>query len=97
MSLPIVFRRIAKAEMDESIAWYDNQQERLGLELALEIDRTLARISQNPEQFPLIRGDIRRALLHRFPYSIHFIIETDRVVILAVFHAKRSPRLLEDR
>jgi|SRR5215471_11330326 len=97
MSLPIVFRRIAGAEMDESIAWYDNQKERLGLELVLEIDRTLARISQNPEQFPLIRGDIRRALLRRFPYGIHFIVETDRVVILAVFHVKRNPRLLEER
>jgi|SRR5215471_14531235 len=97
MSLPIVFRRIAKAEMDESIAWYDNQRERLGSELALEIDRTLARISQNPGQFPLIRGEIRRALLRRFPYGIYFIIETDRVVVLAVFHVKRNPRLLEER
>jgi toxin ParE1/3/4 len=97
MSLPIVFRRIAKAEMDESIACYENQRDRLGLELAFEIDRILEKISQSPEQFPHIRGHIRRALLRRFPYGIHFITETDRVVVLAVFHVKRNPRLLEER
>src|SRR5215471_14531236 len=31
------------------------------------------------------------------PYGIYFIIETDRVVVLAVFHVKRNPRLLEER
>jgi plasmid stabilization system protein ParE len=69
----------------------------MGLELAFEIDRILERISQSPEQFPHIRGHIRRALLRRFPYGIHFITETDRVVVLAVFHVKRNPRLLEER
>jgi hypothetical protein len=76
MSFPIVFRRIAKVEMDESIAWYENQRDRLGQEFAFEIERTLERIPQRPEQFAHIRGNIRRALLRRFPYGIHFVTET---------------------
>ena len=97
MPAGIVFRRIAKREMDESIDWYENQREQLGLELAIEIDRILQNISRNPKQFPLTRGDIRRALLRRFPYGVHYIIEDNRVVVLAVFHVKRNPSLLEDR
>jgi plasmid stabilization system protein ParE len=96
-SPPIVFRRIAKLEMDESIAWYENQRENLGVEFALEIDRTLQRISLNPAQFPPLRGEVRRALLRRFPYGIHYLNETNRVVVLAVFHVKRNPQRLEGR
>lgn len=97
MLLPIVFRRVARAEMDEAIAWYEYQRDGLGLEFATEIDRHLQRIADNPKQFSKTRGEIRRAILQRFPYTIHFLDETNRVVVLAVFHAKRNPRVLEGR
>ena len=95
MPAQIVFRRLAKREMDESIAWYENQRAQLGLELAVEINRTLQNISQSPKQFPLTRGEARRALVRRFPYAGHYVIEND--LVLAVFHVKRNPSLLEDR
>lgn len=97
MTLPIVFRRIAKLEMDESIAWYENQREDLGLEFAVEVDKFLEEISHSAERFPQVRGEIRRAILQRFPYTIHFLVEPDRIVILSVFHVKRNPKILEDR
>ena len=97
MSLPIVFRRVARVEMDEAISWYQYQRAGLGLELTTEIDRYFQRIADNPKQFPKIRGEIRRAVLQRFPFTIHFLVEAHRIVVLAVFHVKRDPRVLEDR
>jgi len=97
MSLPIVFRRIARLEIDESIAWYDSQRPGVGLEFASEIETFLTRIADSPEQFTRVRGDVRSAVLRRFPYTIHFLPEPNRIVVLAVFHVKRSPRILEDR
>ena len=97
MSLPIVFRRVARIEMDEAIAWYEYQGAGLGLQFTAEIDKYLRRIAASPKQFPETRGEIRRAVLHRFPYTIHFLDETNRIVVLAVFHVKRDPRVLEGR
>jgi plasmid stabilization system protein ParE len=97
MSLPIVFRHIARQEMDESIAWYDSQRAGFGIEFATEIETFLTRIAATPEQFSQLRGDVRRAVLRRFPYTIHFLIESNRIVVLAVFHAKRNPKRLDDR
>lgn len=97
MSLPIVFRRVARAEMDEAIAWYEYQGAGLGLQFITEIDTCLQRIADSPKQFPTTRGEIRRAVLHRFPYTIHFLDETIRIVVLAVFHVKRDPLVLEGR
>jgi plasmid stabilization system protein ParE len=97
MSLPIVFRRIARQEMDESIAWYDSERAGFGIEFASEIESFLVRIADTPEQFNKVRGDVRRAVLRRFPYTIHFLLEANRIVVLAVLHVKRKPRTLEDR
>ena len=41
MPLPVVFRRIARQEMDESVAWYANQRAGLGLEFAAEVEELL--------------------------------------------------------
>jgi toxin ParE1/3/4 len=97
MSLPVVFRRIARLELDESIAWYDAQQPGLGVQFAAQIENLLERISDSPQQFRLIRNEIRRAVSTRFPYTVHYLAEKDRIVILAIFHVKRSPTQLEDR
>ena len=97
MTLPVVFRRIARQEMDESIAWYENERAGLGLEFAAEIDESLNAISNGPEQFRQVRSEIRRAVLLRFPFTVHFVIEPDRIVVLAVFHVKRNPQQLEGR
>jgi len=96
MPLPIVFRRVARREMHESISWYEQRSAGLGFEFAVEVEKTLTRIAARPGQFPQVRGEIRRAVLHRFPYTIHFLLETSRIVVLAVFHAKRNPKLLEN-
>lgn len=97
MSLPIVFRRFARLEMDEATAWYEYQGAGLGLQVTTEIDTYLQRIADSPKQFPKARSEIRRALLRRFPYTIHFLDETNRIVVLAVFHVKRDPGALEGR
>jgi len=97
MNLPVVFRPIAKKEMDESIEWYETQRAGLGSEFAEEVEAFLTRIAGTPEQFGRIRGPIRRATLRRFPFTIQFLDEPNRIVVLAVFHGKRNPKNLEYR
>lgn len=97
MPLPLVFRRIAQVELDESVAWYENKRAGLGREFRIEIEKHLERIADRPERFVQVRGRVRRVVLKRFPYSIYFLPEVDRIIVLAVFHARRAPRHLERR
>src|SRR5918996_6076960 len=91
MSFSVVFRRIAKREFDDAISWYQDRREGLGREFSVAVEEQLGRIALSPNQFACVRGDVRRAVLQRFPYSIYFIVEDDRIVVLAVFHARRAP------
>jgi len=97
MSLPIIFRPIARLEMDEAMGWYQKQKEGLEAEFKDAAVQLLERIAAAPLRFGPVRGEIRRALLRRFPYAIHFVPEPNAVIVLAVFHTKRDPRHLEGR
>jgi plasmid stabilization system protein ParE len=97
MSLPLVFRRIAQLELDESVSWYENKRVGLGEEFKIEIEKHLKSIANQPQRFWQIHRQVRRVVLQRFPYSIYFLPEVDRIVVLAVFHARRAPKNLEQR
>src|SRR6478672_2497960 len=97
MSLPVVFRHIARQEIKDAIAWYESERPGTGAEFTFEIARVLVRIADSPKQFPRVRGEVRRAVLRRFPYTIDFLPEPTQIVVLAVFHVKRNPKKLENR
>jgi toxin ParE1/3/4 len=97
MSRAVVFRLVARNEYDDAVAWYETQRVGLGLEFSAAIADVLARMSLQPSLFRRVRGPVRRAVVRRFPYTVHFIEEPDRVVVLAVFHAARNPRELTGR
>ncbi|HEU5459249.1 MAG TPA: type II toxin-antitoxin system RelE/ParE family toxin [Pyrinomonadaceae bacterium] len=93
----IVFRRLAKREFDDAISWYEGRRKGLGQDFSVAVERQLERIARSPNQFAYVRGKVRRAVLRRFPYSVFFIAEDNRVVVVAIFHAKRAPEHLEKR
>ena len=45
----------------------------------------------------MIRYDVRRALVRRFPYSILYVADPKATVVLACFHGRRDPRRWHDR
>ncbi len=98
MKRSFVLRRVAEQEFDDSIAWYEDEREGLGREFRATIEEYFQRIGDNPERFPKVRGEVRRAVvLRRFPFVIHFLIEAKRIVILSVFHTNRNPEQLKRR
>lgn len=94
------FRLLAAAEdkANEAFDWYQSERYGLGDEFRNEVKLSLARIVSRPLQFGLVHGkDVRRAGVRRFPYSIIFQVEDDLILVLAIFHEKRSPTIWRDR
>lgn len=55
------------------------------------IDLVFEQLTSTPLMYPAVHGDVRRALLRRFPFSVFFIVEGSRVFVLAVHHQRRDP------
>lgn len=97
MTPRLVLRPQAEAELLDARDWYEDQRPRLGSAFATEVDRTLDGIVQAPLAYPRVQGDIRRALVRRFPYAIYFRAMPDEIVVLAVIHGRRHPRRWQPR
>jgi plasmid stabilization system protein ParE len=97
MTLPVVFRPVAKAELEEAIIWYEKRKPGLGFDFRRVVEHELEQIAATPLRFRPVDQHTRRALLRRFPYAVHFAVEPKAIVVLAVFHTHRDPQLLRGR
>ena len=93
----IIFRPEARLEAEEAYRWYEGKRLGLGEELLLVIDAAIEQIQRSPEIGPIVHRNVRRVLTRRFPYGIYYVVESSRLVVIAVFHGRRDPRDLQKR
>lgn len=89
--MKVVFTKFAQQELNDAITYYELEYAGLGLKFKEETKLTIIRISDNPKAWSVERGDIRKALLHRFPYKILCSLEKYHILILAIAHQHRKP------
>lgn len=97
MTRPLFLRPEAKLDIREAFDWYEGERPGLGQDFLDEARKALRRVHEHPLRYPKIRGETRRSLLNRFPFSILYVVEEDRVVVIACFHGKRDPRIWQVR
>lgn len=81
----------AEADLGEVLAWYTERGAALGLEFLASVADVLRRIEALPRSAPEVHRGIRRALLHRFPYCVFYLLESEGPVVLGCFHASQDP------
>ena len=97
MSLDLIIRPEAEADIAEAFDWYETRVSGLGSEFLLILDALFNSILRNPFTYQAVYKSVRRALTRRFPYAVFFITEDNKVMVLSVFHVKRSPRIWKGR
>ena len=91
------FLTLAQQEVDDTVAWYNEQVDGLGQEFLDELNRGVRRVAAFPTACPEIGSGLRRCLLARFPYGLVYSLEGDTIVVVAVAHLHREPRYWVDR
>ncbi len=88
----IRFLEPARAELIDTVNYYNRQRQGLGVEFAEEVRAATDRIIEYPEAWPLIAKRTRRCRTKRFPYGIIYQVRGDTILIVAVLHLRREPR-----
>jgi plasmid stabilization system protein ParE len=96
MSLPVVLTPGAQTEFDQAADWYE-QHAGLGMAFTNAIRDTLNRIAAIPQMHQIVYQDIRRGFVRRFPYSLFYRVDPDRVTVIGVFHNRRDPAIWQGR
>ena len=94
MSRRLIIRPEAETDIVEAAIWYEGRERGLGLEVTSEIHAAMARATQNPLAYLLLRErpHVRRILVRRFPYRIFYIVRADAIIVFAVLHAAQHDR-----
>ena len=73
-----LFHPEAETEFAQAIEYYEEKEEGLGYDFAVEVYITIERIFAYSKAWPILEGEIRRSLVKRFPYGILYAEEDEK-------------------
>lgn len=91
------FHPAAEAELREAVAYYEEIERGLGYDFSVEVHSTIQRAEAHPAAWPILDGEIRRALVRRFPYGVLYSREEGTILVVAVMNLHREPGYWKDR
>jgi hypothetical protein len=92
MAARIIYKAAAEAEVEEAYVAYETIQRGLGIDFLDELARVEGHLHANPALYQRIEGDIRRAVLRRFPYGLFYVVDSEQVSVLGCLDLRRDPR-----
>ena len=92
MTFTVRFRRTAELEIQEAQSWYEEQQAGLAEEFNGEVGAVMARLAEAPLIYPVVHREVRRAVVHRFPFLVWSQVLGSVVLVLACTHGRADPR-----
>ena len=99
MSYKVVILPLAKQDIVQAADWYRHKQNKLGKRFVTEVRKKVNFIKQNPKATAVRYKNVRTALLDKFPFLIHYIVDDNdkTVIIAAVFHTSLNPDIWDKR
>ena len=79
--------------------WYDTQKIGLGNRFQNTVLKQIEYLSENPQVFAIRYKEIRCMLVKKFPYMVHFYLNTksSTIEVLAVIGTDRNPKVWEEK
>lgn len=87
----VAYHRLAAKELIESALFYDSRRAGLGDEFLSEVDVAVAGICANPDLGRRGAHGTRSDRTKRFPFRLVYLVQPDRIWIVAVAHLSRRP------
>ncbi len=97
MTPAVTFRSAARSEFDGAALRYKSNRVGLGVAFVAATGQAVSIAAEYPLRHPVIHSNIRRVRARQFPYSVFYVAEAERIVVLSMFHSSRSPVIWQRR
>jgi plasmid stabilization system protein ParE len=87
---PVLILKQAQDDIREARKYYNKQQKGLGTRFLKAVKAKIKPVSENPLGYQIRYQTVRMAHLSVFPFSIHFELLNEAIVILAVTHSSMN-------
>ena len=97
MNYDLIIKPEAEKDMTNTFEWYERKRKGLGYDFLLQVDAGFRFITRNPLSLRKRYKATRQHIIKRFPYSILYIVEDTKVIVLGVVHGGRNPKLIKKK
>ena len=97
MSLPVILRPSAEADVRTTYRYLESVQAGLGGRFVARVRELLERVEAMPEMYGVVWQDVRAARLRKFRHVVYYVVFPDRVEVLAVLHGSRDASAWQSR
>lgn len=97
MKYKLVIRPVVKFDITEAVDYYNSISPVLAKQFLFRLREAANHILKFPIGFQVKYKEVRTLLLKQFPYHIHYIIDNNVVIILAIIHAYKNPKDYSNR
>ena len=93
----VIQHAAATFELAASVAWYEQRESGLGERFYAAVQATKRFIRENPQLGTPHQRDARKHPVNGFPYLVIYRDEPERILVVAIAHAKRRPNYWQHR
>jgi len=93
VSLQAYLRPDAREDLRDAAIWYEARLEGLGGAFINEFLECISRIEDNPASYQRVDGEVCKAVLHRFPYTMFYVVELTHIEVLSILRSSRAPEI----
>ena len=87
----------AEIDFDKSYEYYFEDNPKVADTFFKKINISLEDIKQDPFTFPIVYKEVRKYLVHKFPFIIYYQIVNSTIKVIAIFHTSRNPEIWNER
>lgn len=87
----LIYHPAVQADLESAAAFYESRVAGLGADFLHEFEVAIEAVLRTPETWPIVKNEVRRYAMVRFPYGIYYRCNTEEARILVVKHHHRRP------
>jgi plasmid stabilization system protein ParE len=97
VDMVVEFHPEALEETKAAREWYAERSLVASRSFVSELIHAINLVSESPETWPTYKGNTRRYVFPRFPFSLAYRVIEEKIQIIAVAHTKRKPGYWKNR
>lgn len=98
MKYKTIIQLEAAQDFKEAKLWYKRTKVNgLSQRFTDAVKTNITNLQKYPNAYAIRYNNIRIAHTEKFPYAIHFFIDNDLIVIIAIIYSGRNPKITLDR
>ena len=92
MTYTIRFRPEAKDDYRKTVIYYNSFSKETSKRFVEQVDNVLNRIANMPFSSPVLKNDVRKAVVKGFPYVVLYIVGDTNITIIAISNTYQNPK-----